>query len=144
MPDLIIKYEADKEDLRQRITAATEDEKTFITEIAHIKAAVADDEVQRNAESLQIVRAKYNLKEFLSDASKIENVIKKLTSDELTIFNTSFPAYKKKYLETYGFNNRNMSVDEIVGFIQTGLTAPTAAAQFQPEPQLKLNIHLLK
>ena len=87
-----------------------------------------DDEVERNAKSLQIVRAKYNLKEFISDASKIENIIKKLSSDELTVFNTSFPAYQKKYLETYGFNNRNMSVDDIVDFIQSDLTAPTAAA----------------
>ena len=93
-----------------------------------------DDEVQRNAESLQIVKAKYNLKEFLSDASKIENIIKKLSSDELTVFNTSFPAYKKKYLETYGFNNRNMNVDDIVDFIQTGLTAPAAAATPPPAP----------
>lgn len=93
-----------------------------------------DDEVQRSAESLQIVRAKYNLKEFISDASKIENIIKKLSSDELTVFNTSFPAYKKKYLETYGFNNRNMSVDDIVGFIQSDSTTPPAAAAPPPAP----------
>ena len=85
-----------------------------------------DEEVQREAEALQIVRAKYNFREFLSDDAKIETIIKKLTPDDLTVFNTSFPAYKKKYIETYGFNNRNMSVDKIVEFVKTPLSIPTA------------------
>ena len=69
------------------------------------KEVLDDDEIEREAGVLQVVKAKYNLKDFLSDEGKIETIIKKLTDDERTEFNTKNPAIKKNYLDTYGFNN---------------------------------------
>ena len=96
-----------------------------------------DDEVEREAGLLQTVKAKYNLKEFLSDEGKIETIIKKLNNDERTLFNTKIAAIKKKYLDTYGFNNSNMTVDKIAGFIKEQIAEPTPA-QPTPAPQIAL------
>ena len=76
-----------------------------------------DDEVEREAGMLQFVRGKYNLKELLSDDAKIETLLKKMDSDEITSMNAFFPAIKKKYLDTLGFNNKNISLDGLKSFI---------------------------
>jgi hypothetical protein len=103
------------------------------------KEVLDDDEVEREAGELQFVKAKYNLKELLSDDGKIETILKKLTTDEKTEFNTMFPGIKKKYLEIYGFNNSNMSVDHIVDFIKQQIPSISASllapAKAGPEPE---------
>jgi len=103
------------------------------------KEVLDDDEVEREAGELQFVKAKYNLKELLSNDGKIETILKKLTTDEKTEFNTMFPGIKKKYLEIYGFNNSNMSVDHIVDFIKQQIPSLSASllapAKAGPEPE---------
>ena len=96
-----------------------------------------DDEVEREAGELQFVKGKYNLKELLSDDGKIETILKKLTTDEKTEMNTMFTGIKKKYLEVYGFNNSNMSVDHIVDFIKKqipSISASLLAPALAPAP----------
>jgi len=97
-----------------------------------------DDEVEREAGILQAVKAKYNLRELLSDEGQIETIIKKLTPDEQTEMNTLFTGIKKKYLEVFGFNNTNMNVDKIVDFIKQMIPSISssllAPAKTVPDP----------
>jgi hypothetical protein len=102
------------------------------------KEVLDDDEVEREAGALQMVKAKYNLKEFLSDLGQIETILKKLSTDEKTEFNTKIVAIKKKYLDTYGYNNKNMTVDKIVDFIKDEITP-----QVQIAPRIELPFELI-
>ena len=107
-----------------------EDDEAYRQRLINVGREVLDDEeIEREAGALQMVRAKYNLKDFVSDDAKIETILKKLTDDERTLFNTKIASIKKSYLDTYGFNNKNMTVDKIVDFIKNEIAvAPAPAA----------------
>ena len=113
-----------------------EDDEAYRQRLINVGREVLDDEeIEREAGALQMVRAKYNLKDFVSDDAKIETILKKLTDDERTLFNTKIASIKKSYLDTSGFNNKNMCVDKIVDFIKIEITvapAPTPAVIAPP------------
>jgi hypothetical protein len=123
----------------QQVGESDDDYRLRLQEIGN--EVLDDDEVEREAGLLQNVKAKYNLKELLSDEGQIETIIKKLTPDELTEMNTMFTGIKKKYLETYGFNNTNMNVNKIVDFVKqtipsinSSLSAPAKPLALAPSP----------
>jgi len=116
---------------------AGESDEDYRLRLQEIGNEVLDDaEIEREAGLLQNVKAKYNLKELLSDEGQIETIIKKLTQDELTEMNTLFTGIKKKYLEVYGFNNDNMNVNKIVEFIKQMIPSMNASllAPAGPDP----------
>ena len=76
----------------------------------------ADVEGAANLEN--IVIGKRNLNELISNVSECENIVKMLTNDELFLFNKRFVAIKKKYLETYGKDNKQMKDSDVVAFIR--------------------------
>ena len=77
------------------------------------------DTVEENAIYLvNVVRAKGNLRDIISDEGTILTVIKKLKKEEIYIMNKKWDAIKKKYLETYGFNNKQVNDNDIVEFVQ--------------------------
>ena len=91
-----------------------ESDDSYRQRLIDIGNEVLDDaDVEREAGMLQFVKGKYNLRELLSDDAKIETILKKLESDEITAMNAFFPAIKKKYLETFGYNQKNISPEAI-------------------------------
>lgn len=114
----------------ERLVGETDEQ--FKKRLIETGAVILDEsELRENAGLLQIVRAKQNLKYFLSDEAQIETIVKKLTEDERTIFNKQIEAMKKKYLETYGYNNRNMNENDIVDFIRSN-TSISSSLALQP------------
>ena len=114
----------------ERLVGETDEQ--FKKRLIETGAVILDEsELRENAGLLQIVRAKQNLKYFLSDEAQIETIVKKLTEDERTIFNKQIEAMKKKYLETYRFNNRNMNENDIVDFIRSN-TSISSSLALQP------------
>lgn len=114
----------------ERLVGETDEQ--FKKRLIETGAVILDEsELRENAGLLQIVRAKQNLKYFLSDEAQIETIVKKLTEDERTIFNKQIEAMKKRYLETYGFNNRNMNENDIVDFIRSN-TSISSSLALQP------------
>jgi hypothetical protein len=103
-----------------------ESDDSYRQRLIDIGNEVLDDaDVEREAGMLQFVKGKYNLKELLSDDAKIETVLKEMSTDEITVMNTIFPAIKKKYLETVGYNNKNISTDQLVAFINETVSTIT-------------------
>lgn len=94
-----------EDDYRQRLIAIGTQE---------VDAETAED----NANLVNVVRAKGNLRDIISDEGTISTVIKKLSKDEIYIMNKKWDAIKKKYLETYGFNNKQVNDNDIVEFVQ--------------------------
>jgi len=116
----------------QQVGESDEDYRLRLQEIGN--EVLDDAEVEREAGLLQNVKAKYNLKELLSDEGQIETIIKKLSADEKTEMNTMFTGIKKKYLETYGFNNSNMNVNKIVDFIKQTIPSINSSLQAPSNP----------
>lgn len=77
-----------------------------------------DATVESNANLVNVVRAKGNLKDILLDEGTILTVIKKLDKDEVFTMNKKWEAIKKKFLETYGFNNKQINDQDIVDFVR--------------------------
>ena len=95
-----------------------ESDDSYRQRLIDIGNEVLDDaDVEREAGMLQFVRGKYNLRELLSDDAKIETLLKSMDSDEITAMNGFFPGIKKKYLETFGYNNKTISIDAIKSYI---------------------------
>jgi hypothetical protein len=69
-----------------------------------------------NLENFEV--GKQNLRSFFSDGSKIENILKSLNNVERFELNKKFPMIKKKYLDTYGFDSKNMNENDVVTFIK--------------------------
>lgn len=81
-----------------------------------IKSSPEDEANNVNLENFGI--AKRNILQLISSGSKAETVAKSLNNVERFEFNKKFPAIKKKFLETYGFDNKNINERDIVTFIK--------------------------
>ena len=62
--------------------------------------------------------AKRNLLQLISSGSKAEIIAKSHNNAERFEFNKKFPAIKKKFLETYGFDNKNINERDVISFIE--------------------------
>ena len=115
-----------EDDYRQRLIAIGTQE---------VDAETAED----NANLVNVVRAKGNLRDIISDEGTISTVIKKLSKDEIYIMNKKWDAIKKKYLETYGFNNKQVDDNDIVEFVQQMLAyaggSDTLLMKVKPEAE---------
>ena len=81
-----------------------------------IKTNPEDEANNVNLENFGI--AKRNILQLISDGSKAETVAKSLNNVERFELNKKFPAIKKKFLETYGFDNKNINERDIITFIK--------------------------
>ena len=98
-----------------------------------------ESSIQDQAESNQLYRCKKYLKAFLSDAGKISTTANKLSADERYEFNKFNAPITKKYLDTYGFNNKDITEEEIATFIRETITTknfvlPASAPASAPLP----------
>ena len=75
------------------------------------------DELRDLANIKNIGTTKQNLKSFFSDDGRTSTIAKCLSPDEKFMFNKLFLKIKKKYLETYGFDNKQISNQDVVDFI---------------------------
>ena len=65
----------------------------------------------------QIIRLKNNLKEVIRSDQLIENITKSFSPDQIFIINKHFIEIKDNMLETYGFDNKNLSTSDLVEII---------------------------
>jgi hypothetical protein len=82
------------------------------------------DEVRDLANIKNIGQTKQNLKSFFSDNGRIQTIAKMLTADERFLFNKLFLKVKKNYLDVYGFDNRQVSNEDVVNFINAIASRP--------------------
>ena len=97
------------------------------------------EEVEASSDIMNTMRAQHNLEALLSDKGKIGNIVKWMNSVEQFQFNKRFPRIKKKYLDEYGFNNKQITDREIYEFILDELAQPAPQAPAAaPPPQRAL------
>ena len=69
------------------------------------------------AQIFNIKKFKENMKHLISSDSNIETIMKNLDSDEIFNINSVFNIIKEQFLKIFGYNNKNLSLDEITDFL---------------------------
>ena len=86
------------------------------------------EEVEASSDIVNTMRAQKNLEQIISDKGKIGNIVKWMSRIEQFEFNKRFPRIKKKYVEEYGYNNKQITDREIYDFIVEELAQPAPPA----------------
>jgi len=95
-----------------------ESNEDYLTRLKNIETTpYSVDELRDLANIKNIGTTKQNLKSFFSDDGRASTIAKMLSPDEKFMFNKLFLKIKKKYLETYGFDNKQVSNQDVVDFI---------------------------
>ena len=69
------------------------------------------------AEIYNIKKFKENMKHLISSDSNIESILKNLDTDEIFNINSVFNIIKEQFLKVFGYNNKNVKVNEIRDFL---------------------------
>ena len=75
-------------------------------------------DIEADIQSNILMKAKNNVLELTKDLSKAETVVKMLDNEERFRMNKMFPQIKKKYGESFGLNNKDLSDVDITQFIR--------------------------
>jgi hypothetical protein len=97
--------------LQQQPNESSED---YITRIKTIEEEKFDINIHGDKTILNNIRKlKAKLKLIIREPSKIENIIKSFTPDEIYKINKYFEVIKGKFLKIYGYNNKDLSDQDI-------------------------------
>lgn len=72
---------------------------------------------QEKARLEQVVKLKLNLKNVIRKDDLIENVVKSFTGDQIFLINKQWAGIQEYFLETFGFNNANLTTNDVVNEI---------------------------
>jgi len=101
---------------------ANESDDDFLTRLQAMGNMEIDPkDIEADIQSNILEKAKKNLLELTKDLSKAETVVKMLNNDERFRMNKIFPQIKKKYSESFGLNNKDLSDVDITQFIRNEL-----------------------
>ena len=76
---------------------------------------------EEKANLYQITMLKNNLRQIFSKEAMIENIIKSFKEEQRFIINKHFPEIQEYFLDTYGKNNTNLSLEDVVEVITSKL-----------------------
>lgn len=85
---------------------------------------------QEKANLEQMGKFKINLKKIIRRDEIIDNVVKSFSGEQIFLINKNFTGIKEYFLENFGFNNNNLTtqdiVDEITNILQRILNPPSS------------------
>ena len=108
-----------------------ESEADFLTRMKNIEMERYDVNLnQEKAKLEQVVKLKMNLKNIIRKDDIIENIVKSFTGDQIFLINKNFAGIQQHFLDSFGFDNPNLTtndiVDEIVNILDKILNPPMA------------------
>ena len=122
--EAISKYEEELRQLNMNrlnvVKQPDENEYQYYQRLKRVAETDLDEEFYKEKATLeQIRRLKENLRDIVSNESIIEGVIKKFKPEEIFEINKYIFIIKDEFLKTFGFNNKNLNVRDIVASINT-------------------------
>ena len=108
-----------------------ESEAQFLTRMKNVEVERYDTNLHQDKARLeQVVRLKLNLKNIIRKDEIIENIVKSFTAEQIFLINKNFAGIQEYFIENFGFNNPNLTtndiVDEIVNILDKILNPPIA------------------
>jgi hypothetical protein len=108
--------------LNNLVQEPNEDDADYLQRMKNSEAEKYDTNLyQEKAKLDQIIRLKKNLKKVVRKDEIIENVVKSFTGEQMTLINKYFPAIQEYLIDNFGFNNTNLTTNDIVDEITNTL-----------------------
>ncbi len=108
--------------LKLEAQGPNESNEEYAERIENLKYIVEPERLKSSAESEVIKIFKKNMKDIIRNEYIIQEVLSDIGIDNAFSINKIFSAFKKKMLETYGYNNESIDADLIADTITTILT----------------------
>ena len=107
-----------------------ESDADYLQRMKNTEAEVYDTNLHKEKAHLeQIGKLKINLKKIIRKDELIDNVVKSFTGEQIFVINKNFTGIKEYFLENFGFNNANLTtndiVDEITNILSRILNPPS-------------------
>lgn len=110
----------------QMSKSSNETEEEYLERLKDSAEVEEPDEILHDAEEFAIRNFKNKMKELIRDDVLIEQVANSLSIDTKVKILKTFPRFKKKYLELYGFDNKQVLINDILGFARDYTEEPTS------------------
>ena len=120
-----------RDHLNHLVQEPNESEQDYLQRMKNIEAEKYDTNLNLDKAKLdQVIKLQNNLKKVIRKDEIIENVVKSLSAEQIFAINKHFAAIKEYLLENFGFNNTNLTtndlVDEITNTLDRILNPPTS------------------
>ena len=120
-----------RDHLNNLVQEPNESDADYLQRMKNIEAEKYDTNLYSDkAELDQVIKLKNNLKKVIRKDDLIENVVKSFTGEQIFLINKHFAAIKEYLLDNFGFNNTNLTtndlVDEITNTLNRILNPPTS------------------
>ena len=96
--------------------SSNETEEEYLQRLMDNAEIEEPDEILRDAEEFAIRNFKNKLKELIRDDTLVEQVANSLSIDNKVSILKTFPRFKKKFMELYGFDNKHLLMTDILNF----------------------------
>ena len=97
---------------------ANETDEEYLDRLKQNAQTPADNSyLEVEAELSNMKKFKENMKYLLSSDTSIESIMRNLDTDDIFKINSVFSIIKEQYLKTFGYNNKNIKLNEITDFL---------------------------
>ncbi len=127
-------------ELKLESQGPNESNEEYADRLASLKNIVQPDIVKDDAEILVMRKFNSNMMELIRNKAVITQVLQELGLNQAFEFNKVFPAFKKRFLEIYGYNNTALSADLIADSIKTILAKGLTIENYNNDKKLAQEI----
>ena len=114
--------------------AEGESEEDYLKRLEETASTPYTENLYFNSKIEQIDKFKKNLKEITKDNSLIESILNSLSIEDKFLVNKYWANLKRKILNTFGYNNKNVSVEDFIDLMQKFLN------EGEPQTNIKKDI----
>lgn len=127
-------------ELKLESQGPNESNEEYADRLASLKNIVQPDIVKDDAEILVMRKFNSNMMELIRNKAVITQILQELGLNQAFEFNKVFPAFKKRFLEIYGYNNTALSADLIADAIKTILDKGLTIENYNNDKKLAQEI----
>ena len=119
--------------------AEGESEEDYLKRLEETASTPYTENLYFNSKIEQIEKFKKNLKEITKDNSLIESILNSLSVEDKFLVNKYWANLKRKILNTFGYNNKNVSVEDFIDLMQKFLNEGEPQTNIKKDIKIKEN-----
>ncbi len=127
-------------ELKLESQGANESNEEYADRIANLKNIVQPEIIKDDAEIMVMRKFTDNMMQIIRNKAIITQILQELGIIQAFEFNKIFPAFKKQFLEIYGYNNTALDADLIADAIRSTLDKGITVENYQNDKKLAKEI----
>jgi len=124
--------------------AEGESEEDYLKRLEETASTPYTENLYFNSKIEQIDKFKKNFKEITKDNSLIESILNSLSVEDKFLVNKYWANLKRKILNTFGYNNNNVSVEDFIDLMQKFLNEEEPQTNIKKDIKIKENKRFLE